>query len=107
MKDVNVVLSKASLEARTATNNHLSRYGNHDLCGFAWVTVKKVRINSELGKKLVAVGFCKAYSGGLELWNPSNSHTQSITAKEKGAEAYAKVLRDELGVEAYAGSRLD
>ena len=53
-------------------------------------------------------GFRKSYgSTGLQLWNPSQSYTQAITAKEVGAEACAQVLRTKLGVEAYAGSRLD
>jgi hypothetical protein len=56
---------------------------------------------------LKAVGFKPAYGGGLQLWNPSGSWTQCITAKEEGAEAYAKVLQS-FGIEkAYAGSRMD
>jgi hypothetical protein len=53
------------------------------------------------------VGFSKAYGGGLQLWNPSGHPTQAITAKEEGAEAYAKVLSSKLGLKAYAGSRMD
>jgi hypothetical protein len=52
------------------------------------------------------VGFRPEYGGGLSIWNPSGSGTQSITAKEDGAIAYAEVLRQH-GIEAYAASRLD
>ena len=75
-------------------------------CGFAWVNVYKVRSNSKLGKALQEVGFRKSYEGGLQLWNkwwPG----QSVDAAEHGATAYAAVIKEELGLEAYSGSRLD
>jgi hypothetical protein len=76
-------------------------------CGFAWVDVYKVRSNSKLGKALAEVGFRKSYSGSLQLWNkwwPG----QSVDAAEHGATAYAKVMKEELGLEScYSGSRLD
>jgi len=52
------------------------------------------------------VGFKPAYGGGLSLWNPGGSFTQSMDIKETGAEAYAKVLREH-GLDAYMGSRAD
>jgi len=104
---VQTILTRAADAASRATQNFLAQHGERDACGFAWVTVYKVRSNSKLGKALAAVGFRKGYSGGLQLWNPSGSATQAITAKEVGAEAYADILREQLGVEAYAGSRLD
>lgn len=76
-------------------------------CGFAWVDVYKVRSNSKLGKALSEIGFRKSYTGSLQLWNkwwPG----QSIDAAEEGATAYAKILKEELGLEScYSGSRLD
>jgi hypothetical protein len=51
-------------------------------------------------------GFDKAYGGGIQLWNPSQNHTQSLSAKEAGAVAYCNVLR-EYGFTVYAGSRMD
>ena len=75
-------------------------------CGFAWVNIYKVRSNSKLGKALAEVGFRKSYDGGLQMWNkwwPG----QSVDAAEHGAYAYAAVMKEELGGDFYAGSRLD
>lgn len=104
--DVASAISKAHQAASVATQEFMNRHGDRDLCGFAWVTVYE-KGNTKLGRALLANGFRKAYGGGLEWWNPSGSYTQCITAKEMGAEAAAKVLTEELGVKAYAGSRLD
>ena len=81
--------------------------GERDACGFAWVTVHDVRSNSKLGKLLATHGFSKSYTGGLMLWNPSNFASQSISVLEAGAYAYANVLKVELGLKAYGGSRVD
>lgn len=75
-------------------------------CGFAWVNVYKVRSNSKMGKALAEVGFRPAYGGGLQQWNKW-WNGQSVDAAEHGATAYATVIKEELGVEAYSGSRLD
>lgn len=100
--------NEAGIQARTATKAFLQQHGDRDACGFAWVNVWGVRSNSKLGKALQAAGFRKDYTGSLQLWNPSKSGSQSISALEAGAEAYAKVLKDKLGLEkVYAGSRLD
>ena len=99
--------NEAAQQARSATKAFLAKHGDRDACGFAWVTVYDVRSNSKLGKALATYGFSKAYGGGLQLWNPSGNPTQCITAKEEGAEAYAKVLSSKLGLKAYAGSRMD
>lgn len=108
MTDVNVliVVRSAQTEAAIATQEFLQKHGDRDACGFAWVRAN-VKGNTKIGRALLANGFRKAYGGGLEWWNPSGSFTQSITAKEVGAEAAAKVLREHLGVDAYAGSRMD
>jgi len=104
---VQAVLNEAGEQARSATKAFLAKHGDRDACGFAWVTVYDVRSNSKLGKALATVGFRKAWDKGLQLWNPSGHPTQAITAKEEGAEAYAKVLSSKLGLKAYAGSRMD
>ena len=104
---VQQVLDEAARAAQDATREFLNKHGDRDCCGFAWVTVYNVRSNSKLGKALAEVGFKKSYTGGLQLWNPSGHSTQSITAKEQGAEAYAKVLSSKLGLKAYGGSRMD
>ena len=100
--------NEAGIQARTAAKEMYNRVGERDACGFAWVNVWGVRSNSKLGKALQAQGFRKDYTGSLQLWNPSGHHTQSISVKEAGADAYAKVLQVKLGLEkVYAGSRLD
>jgi hypothetical protein len=100
---------RALAEAQSAARSFSDKYfGGRDggACGFAWVNVYKVRSNSKLGKALAEVGFRKAYGGGLQLWNkwwPG----QSVDAAEHGAYAYAKAMQEELGLDFYAGSRLD
>lgn len=100
--------NEAAMAARTAAKQALAQYGDRDACGFAWVSVYKVRSNSKLGKALQAAGFRKSYTGALQLWNPSQAYVQSVGILEAGAEAYAEVLRAKLGLtDCYAGSRLD
>lgn len=100
---------KAALQAaRQETAAFLGKHGGtFDACGFAWVTVYE-KGTSKLIRTLKKLGFSRAYGGGYQLWNPSGSHTQSITAKEEGAEAYVKVFRQHFPtVKIYAGSRMD
>ena len=100
--------NEAAHQARTAAKAFLQAHGDRDCCGFAWVNVWGVRSNSKLGKALQAAGFRKDYTGSLQLWNPSKAATQSLNVLEAGAEAYAQVLRDKLGLDkVYAGSRMD
>jgi len=96
----------ALVVAAQATREFLEKHGDRDACGFAWVTVYGVKLNTKLGKAMKAAGFRKAYEGGIQLWNPSGSYTQAITAKEEGARAYADMLT-RAGITAYAGSRMD
>ncbi len=112
-KDFNLDLvqdacNEAAHQARTAAKAFLQKHGDRDCCGFAWVNVYGVRSNSKLGKALQAAGFSKSNTGGHQLWNPSKFPTQSLNILEAGAEAYAQVLRDKLGLDkVYAGSRMD
>ena len=100
--------NEAAQQARTAAKAFLQQHGDRDACGFAWVDVYGVRSNSKLGKWLQAAGFSKSYTGSLQLWNPSQAGVQSVSVLEAGAEAYAKVLKNKLGLDkVYAGSRLD
>lgn len=98
-------MDAAQKAARAFADKHMNgRDGG--ACGFAWVDVYGVRSNSKLGKALKEVGFSKSYTGTMQLWNrwwPG----QSIDAAEHGATAYAAVIKEELGLEAYSGSRLD
>jgi hypothetical protein len=106
MEQVQSAVLEAVAEAAKATEDFLAKHGDRDACGFAWVTVYE-KGSTKMGRALIAAGFSKSYSGGLQMWNPSGSYTQCITAKEVGAEAAAKVLTERLGVKAYAGSRMD
>jgi hypothetical protein len=100
--------NEAAIQARTAAKLMYNKIGERDACGFAWVNVWGVRSNSKLGKALQAAGFRKDYTGSLQLWNPSGHCTQSISVKEAGADAYAQVLKEKLGLEkVYSGSRMD
>jgi len=105
---VELACQEAQLEARAAARDFFEKHGDHDACGFAWVNIYGVRSNSKLGKCLTAAGFRKDYSGAFCLWNPSGFPTQSISILEAGAEAYAQVLKDKLGLDkVYSGSRMD
>ena len=106
---VEAVVQEARLVAYQAADKFFQeRLGGRDqyACGFAWVTVYE-KGSTKMGRALLKNGFRKAYGGGLQMWNPSGSYTQAITAKEVGAEAAARVLTERLGVKAYAGSRMD
>jgi len=100
---------RAMAEAQNAAKEFTDKYfGGQDggPCGFAWVNVYQVRKNSKMGKALAEVGFRKSYDGGLQLWNQWY-RGQSVDAAEHGAVAYARVMQQELGLDCYAGSRLD
>jgi hypothetical protein len=100
--------NEAAMAARVAAKEFFNKHGDRDACGFAWVDVYGVRSNSRLGKTLQSFGFRKSYTGSLQLWNPSKAATQSVNILEAGADAYAKVLTDKLGLDrVYTGSRLD
>ena len=76
-------------------------------CGFAWVNVYVDRTNSKQAQELIKAGFRKDYRPKcLSMWNPGDLPVQNIDIKEAGAEAMATYLRS-LGLNAYAGSRLD
>jgi len=99
------IVAEARAAAAKATEQFLQTHGDRDACGFAWLTVYE-KGSTKLGRALIKEGFSKAYSGGLQLWNPSGSYTQAITAKEEGAIAAARVF-EKHGIKAYAGSRMD
>lgn len=107
IKQVEIVLFQAKKAAQEAASKAYAEVGERDACGFAWVKVSGVRSNSKVGKVLIAAGFSKAWNGGLQLWNPSGHGTQSISVKEAGAAVYASFLKNQLGLTAYADSRLD
>jgi hypothetical protein len=106
---------KALTVAKTATVDYLANwtaktggneYGEPMYCGFAWVELPGIKLSTKIGKAFASVGFKKGYRSGLQLWNPSDHHGQSMDAKEAGADAYAEVL-ESYGVKAYGASRAD
>jgi len=103
--NIESIHNTAAAAAQKATAEFLAKHGDRDACGFAWVVVRE-KGSTKLGRALKSVGFKPAYGGGLQLWDPSKSGTQSITAKEDGAIAYAEVLKQH-GIDAHAASRLD
>ena len=105
LDNIESIHNTATAAAQKTTEDFLAKHGDRDMCGFAWVTVRE-KGSTKLGRSLKSIGFKPAYGGGLQLWNPSGSWTQCITAKEEGAQAYADVLR-KFGIDAYMGSRLD
>jgi len=96
--------------AETASKTFFeTRLGGRDqyACGFAWVDVYVDRTNSAQAKELLKAGFRKDYKPKcLSMWDPAGVATQSVSVKEAGADALATYLRT-LGLNAYAGSRLD
>ena len=82
MEQVQTVVLEAVAEAAKATEDFLAKHGDRDACGFAWVTVYE-KGSTKMGRALLKSGFSKAYGGGLQMWNPSGSWTQCITAKEE------------------------
>jgi hypothetical protein len=103
------VVAEAESAAYAAANKFFQeQLGGRDqyACGFAWVSIYGIKGNTKLGKALAACGFRKAYSGGLQLWNPSKFGCQNVDTLEAGARAAADVFK-KYGFTAYAGSRLD
>lgn len=73
-------------------------------CGFAWVKIRPG--TSAFAKWLVKNHYARpAWNGGVEIW--IGEHNQSIDRKAAHAAALAETLRAELGIEAYADSRMD
>jgi len=109
MNNTQTVVAEAIAEAQRASQDMYNKIGGDKFaCGFAWVEVYVDRTNSKQAKELLAAGFRKDYKPKcLSMWNPGGLGVQNIDIKEAGAEAMARVLREKLGLSAYAGSRLD
>jgi len=105
LDNIKSIHNTATAAAEHAESDFRARHGEPGYCGFAWVKVSE-KASTKLGRALKTVGFRKSYNGGLDLWNPGGSGTQSMDIKEAGAEAYAEVLR-KFGINAYACSRAD
>ena len=100
-------IRQGKIHAENAGQAMYQRVGERDACGFGWVEVYVDRTNSKQAKELIAAGFRKDYKPKcLSMWDPAGVPTQSISVKEAGAYAHAEYLT-QLGLKAYAGSRLD
>ena len=98
--------AEASKAASAAADSYLDKYGDRSTCGFSWVEVYGVKLNTLLGKQMAASGFTRYRKGVIMLWNPSKCHAQSVNCLEEGSRAYAAVLKQH-GIDAYSASRLD
>ena len=105
LDNIESVHKTAEAAAQRAEADFRAKHGEPGYCGFAWVTVPE-KASTKLGRALKTVGFTKAYGGGLQLWNPGGSYTQSMDIKETGAQAYADTLKA-FGITAYMSSRAD
>ena len=103
--DWNAIIDEAFAAAKAASDEHLRNYGHRDCCGFAWVNIKPG--NSTVARELKKRGDArKSYYGGVDVWDPGKTMSQNMSAKEAGAQAFAKVLQDH-DVRAYMMSRMD
>ena len=103
------IVAEAESAAHAAAEKYFREVlGGQDrfACGFAWVNIYGVRGNTKIGRALKKCDVRPAYSGGLQMWNPSKFGCQNVDTLEAGAEAAAAVFK-RYGFEAYAGSRLD
>lgn len=84
--------------------NEKTYYVADGVCGFAWVKITpgNCAFANWLKKNKLAR---TAYQGGVDIW--ISAFGQSMQRKEACAAAMAKIFRDDLGVKAYAGSRMD
>lgn len=100
------VIEAAFIAASDAAAKHKVAYGDRDACGFAWVIVKPgtSKLARILKNKYKA---SSSYQGGIRVWNPSKSSTQSVGILKAGAVAFAKVLNDAGFDKVYAESSLD
>lgn len=74
------------------------------VCGFAWVEIHPARgaVVSYMKKNRIG---CPGYPKGWSVW--VSGYGQSMQKKEAYAGAYAKVLRDDGGLDARCVSRMD
>ena len=105
LDNIESIHNTATAAAQRAEADFRAQHGEPGYCGFAWVSVPE-KASTKLGRALKTVGFTKAYGGGLQLWNPGGSYTQSMDIKETGAQAYADTLKA-FGITAYMSSRAD
>ena len=91
LEQVKAIHIEATSAAQAAAQRFRDQHGEFGCCGFAWVNVP-VKASTRLGRALKEVGFRRSYSGGMDLWNPGGTPTQSMDIREHAAVAYASRL---------------
>lgn len=105
MTAIDTIINEAFNAAQEAEADFRKQHGEPWFCGFAWVNIKPGNCN--IANALKKQGHArKSYDGGVDVWNPGGSYSQSMDLKEAGAQAFAEVLR-KYGFKAYARSRAD
>jgi hypothetical protein len=99
------IADEAFKAAKEAEAKFIAEHGEMAYCGFAWVKVYPGNCRMAKYLKNNKLGDTGIY-GGVEVWNPGKSGTQSMDVKEAGAKAFAEVLRG-YGIKAAAMSRPD
>jgi len=104
-ENVDFIINTAFSLAHTKTQEYISGMTDWWPCGFSWVVIRPAR--GILAKRLKERGLGdKGYSGGLCVWDPARSMTQSMYAKEAGAIAFANYLKL-FGINASVETRID
>ena len=86
LDNIESVHNTAIAAAQRAEADFRAQHGEPGYCGFAWVHVSE-KASTKLGRALKSVGFRKSYQGGLDLWNPGGSGTQSMDIKDKRSQS--------------------
>jgi len=109
VEQVKNIVAEAQAEASNAADKFFNdKLGGVDqyACGFAWVNIYGIKMNTKIGKAFKEAGLSKDYTGSICMWNPSKFGCQNVDTLEAGAQAAASVFK-KYGFRAYAGSRLD
>ena len=98
--------NQAWAAAQKAQADYLAVNPEPFYCGFGWAIIRPA--NSKFAKELVKAGIAHkdSYQGGIRVWNPGGSMTQSMTLKEIATNAYVAVLTQH-GIRAESHSRAD
>lgn len=91
IKFIHEAFEKASEAAREYL---LDIGGDRYPCGFAWVRIKPARGQLVKNLKALEMGSTDEFEGGFVVYNPSRNACQNMYAKEVGARAFAKHLKD-------------
>jgi len=119
------ILNRAHDAATEASGAYREAHGESPVnCGFAWVTVRPARgafinwcrsrrktleVSEQATDRRNALLYGgNAYGGGWQFWGPGDYMGQDMDCKRAGAEAFARVLQEELvGITVEVGTRLD